>query len=666
MGVTCAAVEQDLVRAQSRLEALIGSLHGGLLVEDEERRIAFVNRAFCDLFAIPAPPEALVGLDCSTAAEQLKGLFLDPDGFLRDITTLVAARTAVHAQRVETVDGRVFERDYVPVWAGEDYVGHMWHYRDVTAQVHEERRQQCLVAVSTTLAIQSLEIRDAAQGVLAAVGGTFGWRFGGCWRFDVESGRFTCAATWSNPREDEAAAAAYVRACHELRPGVEEQLVSRVWRSRNAVWVEDLREEAGYAQPALAEALSLATGLYAPVRGARASLSLFEWVGNRRKQDDGLLNLANHAAGQFGRFLDAREFQDALRESEARSRAILNSALDAIVTIDHEGLVTEWNPAAEQLFGHTREDMIGRPLADAVIPEDLRESHATGLTRCATTGEGRVLGRRLELPAMRKDGSLFPAEVSIARIERDGPAAFTGFIRDVTERTEVERLKRQFVSTVSHELRTPLTSIRGSLGLLAAGAVGELGEEARETVAIAERNTVRLIRLINDILDLERLEAGRFALDVVPVALEAVLRRAAESVSAYAADRRVAVPLPETTAIALGDEGRLVQVVVNLLSNAIRFSPEGSRVELRVLDAEGRHRVEVADEGRGVAPEMHRRIFEPFFQVEGTDARQRGGSGLGLAICKALVEQQGGEIGVERREAGGGSLCWFTVPKGEQ
>ncbi|MFN8092905.1 MAG: PAS domain S-box protein [Vicinamibacteria bacterium] len=658
-------MEQDLVRTQSRLEALIGSLHGGLLVEDEQRHIAFVNRAFCDLFAIPAPPEALVGLDCSTAAEQLKGLFLDPDGFLRDITTLVAARTAVHAQRVETVDGRVFERDYVPVWAGAEYVGHMWHYRDVTAQVQEERRQQCQIAVSTTLAIQGIEIHAAARGVLAALGETFGWRFGGCWRFDVDSGRFTCAATWANPREEEEAAAAYVRACHALRPNVEQQLVSQVWRARSALWIEDLGRE-GYAPAELVGQLGLATGLYAPVRGARAALSIFEWVGSHRRPDEGLLSLANHAAGQFGRFLDAREFQDALRESEARSRAILDSALDAIVTIDHEGLVTEWNPAAEALFGHSREDVLGHPLAEAVIPEDLRESHATGLVRYAATGVGRVLGRRLEMPAMRKDGSLFPAEVSIARIERDGPAAFTAFIRDVTERTEVERLKRQFVSTVSHELRTPLTSIRGSLGLLAAGAVGELGEEARETVAIAERNTVRLIRLINDILDLERLEAGRFTLEIAPVELDVVLRRAVESVSAYAADRRVSIPAPQTGAVALGDEGRLVQVVVNLLSNAIRFSPEGSRVTLRVESGEGPHRVEVADEGSGVSAELRRQIFEPFFQVEGTDARQRGGSGLGLAICKALVEQQGGEIGVERQEAGEGSLFWFTVPRGER
>ena len=224
----------------------------------------------------------------------------------------------------------------------------------------------------------------------------------------------------------------------------------------------------------------------------------------------------------------------------------------------------------------------------------------------------------------------------------------------------VERLKNGFLSTVSHELRTPLTSIRGSLGLLTSGAVGTLSAEVVEVVAIAERNAIRLITLINDILDIERLETGTIELQFAQVPVESILRRAMESLTTFGHTNDITVEAPKVSSMIWADADRIVQVLVNLLSNAVKFSPPGGVVTIGVGLRDSWVEFRVTDRGRGV-PAAHRRmIFERFRQVETSDAREKGGTGLGLAICKSIIEQHGGTIGVESEE-GSGSTFWFRV-----
>ncbi len=227
---------------------------------------------------------------------------------------------------------------------------------------------------------------------------------------------------------------------------------------------------------------------------------------------------------------------------------------------------------------------------------------------------------------------------------------------------EVERLKNGFLSTVSHELRTPLTSIRGSLGLLSSGVLGALSDEVAEVVAIAERNTVRLMALINDILDIDRLETGTIEGHFAQVPVESILRRAMESVRGFEQQHGVTVEAPEVSSMIWADADRIVQVVVNLLSNAVKFSPPGGVVTIGVGTEESWVEFRVTDRGRGVPVSAHRAIFERFRQVETSDARDKGGTGLGLAICKSIIEQHGGTIGVESEE-GRGSTFWFRVAR---
>ena len=258
------------------------------------------------------------------------------------------------------------------------------------------------------------------------------------------------------------------------------------------------------------------------------------------------------------------------------------------------------------------------------------------------------------------NGDVFPFELSLFEFRTPEGRQFGGIVRDVSESREVERLKKEFVATVSHELRTPLTSIRGSLGLLAGGVLGTLPPEAIEVVAVAERNVIRLVRLINDILDLERLDTGRIEMHFESVTLASVFERSLEAVKALADQEGIPVESAAPSGSVWADGDRLVQVLVNLLSNAVKFSPRGGVVRLSASEEGGWTNVRVTDQGRGIPPSFREAIFERFRQVEASDARQKGGSGRGLAICKSIIEQHGGSIGVESEE-GRGSVFWLKL-----
>jgi PAS domain S-box-containing protein len=347
---------------------------------------------------------------------------------------------------------------------------------------------------------------------------------------------------------------------------------------------------------------------------------------------------------------------EALRQSESRTRAVVDHMMEALIIADEKGVIRAMNPAAERIFGYKAEELVGRPLA-LLVPESVASDPLPFLR----VAHRRALGRVTEWEGRRKNGEVFPFELSLFKFRTTEGRRFGGSIRDISERREVERLKKEFVSTVSHELRTPLTSIRGSLGLLAGGVLGELPPQAAEVIAVAERNVLRLVRLTNDILDLERFDSGRLEMKFETVALDSVFARSLEAVRPFADQEGVTFEASPTAAQICADGDRLVQVLVNLLSNAVKFSPRGSVVRLSASQEGGWSRVRVRDQGRGIPLSFREEIFERFRQVEASDARQKGGSGLGLAICKAIIEQHGGSIGVESEE-GKGSVFWFRLP----
>lgn len=354
---------------------------------------------------------------------------------------------------------------------------------------------------------------------------------------------------------------------------------------------------------------------------------------------------------------ERRKLIQQLAESEARYRDLFENANDAIYTLDRRGRFTSFNRRAEELTGFSRREILGKPYHRVMPPPERPKARRSFVKNLR--GEPDTVELRLQ----RKDGAEIVVELSTRPLWHEGEVVgVQGIARDVTERVELERLKTEFVSLVSHELRTPLTSIKGYTDLLLAGDAGPLTDTQREFLRIVAQNTKRLTGLIDDLLEIERLEAvGRAPLSFAPLDLRRVLEEVVQTFRVNAEDKglRFAVELPRTPLPVEGDRDALVRVFSNLVSNAIKYTPQGS-VTLRAFrDApHGQVVVEVADTGIGIAPEEQEKVFERFYRSSDAYARRLGGAGLGLAIVRALVEQHQGTVALESLPGRGST---FTV-----
>lgn len=365
-----------------------------------------------------------------------------------------------------------------------------------------------------------------------------------------------------------------------------------------------------------------------------------------------------------GTLLDITEEHAALaavQQSQELTRRILESAGEAYVQFSPEGLVTEWNVQAEKTFGWPRAEAMGRPVASLVLGAGERECLEQVLGLDGGPGEAEDFTGHFEQSMVHRSGRVFPVEVTVWTTDEGAKRVFSCTIRDVSERHAAERVKNEFVSVVGHELRTPLTSIHGALGLLRAGLLGDLNPRGKQMVDIAAHNTDRLVRLINDILDIERLNSGNVPLELQATDVAALAGRSLEVMRPMAEGAGVQLTLEAGPAVHLIDPDRIEQTLTNLLSNAIKFSPAGAEVRLVVRSDAGGLTIEVRDQGRGIPAADLERIFNRFEQVDGSDAREKGGTGLGLPICRAIAEQHGGRIWAESAP-GGGAVLTMALP----
>ncbi|MGN6497754.1 MAG: ATP-binding protein [Tsuneonella sp.] len=348
-----------------------------------------------------------------------------------------------------------------------------------------------------------------------------------------------------------------------------------------------------------------------------------------------------------------------------RQRAIFDSTVDGMLLLDQNGTILELNPSVLRLFGYDEAELVGQHNTYLMAhPPTIDESQAW----LAQVGAGgrRGAGNRQEFTGRRKDGSVFETDVAISRFSTSDERLYVAVIRDITERKRIETMKTEFVSTVSHELRTPLTSIGGSLGLLAAGAVGPLNEKAARLVHIAHNNCERLIRLINDMLDIEKIESGKMSFDIRRMQIGPLVMRTVAANSGFADSNgiRMTTHLPPWPQCVMGDPDKLEQLLTNLVSNAIKHSPAGGEVEIASLQRENFARIEVRDRGAGIPADFRERIFGKFAMADSSDSRAKGGTGLGLSIAREIAHRHGGVLSYADRE-GGGTVFFVELPLAE-
>jgi len=369
---------------------------------------------------------------------------------------------------------------------------------------------------------------------------------------------------------------------------------------------------------------------------------------------------------------EQHEAEEALHMATRQRELILESVADGIYGIDLDGRLTFINQAGAKALGYRSEELTGRDLHDVI-----HHSHSDGTAYSKSTNPILQALRRGESIRMhdevfwRQDGTAFPVEYSASPLLEEG--RISGMVvafQDVSQRRRLDRMKDEFISTVSHELRTPLTSLRASLGLISSGTLEMRPEKQRQMVEMALGNCDRLIRLVNDILDFDKVEKGNLPLDRQPVEAIDLLRRAADVAYSAASNARITVKVKAAAVKVLADEERILQVLNELVTNAIKFSPQGTIIRLSAEHGQARPdqpaepaevRFTVEDEGRGIAPEKLERIFERFQQGDASDSRDLGGTGLGLALCRSIVDQHGGLIWAESTP-GKGSRFHFTLP----
>jgi PAS domain S-box-containing protein len=367
-----------------------------------------------------------------------------------------------------------------------------------------------------------------------------------------------------------------------------------------------------------------------------------------------------------------KQTEQALRDSEERSRSVVNHVVDAIITIDEQGIIASFNPAAEGLFDYDAAEAIGRNV-NLLMPEPYHSEHNGYISSYLRTGDARVIGIGREVVGRRKDRSVFPMDLAISEFQHGGRRYFTGIVRDITARKraeeslrEADRRKDEFLGMLAHELRNPLAAISYASQVL--DRVGSLDDQAKRLLEIIRRQTTNLTRMVDDLLDMSRITSGKIQLVSEPLDVATVTERTVENIRPLMESRNheFVVSMESRPLAVMGDATRLEQIPVNLLNNAARFTDSGGRIALTVeLDTKspatgaGEVVFRVVDNGIGIPGDMLPFVFDLFTQVDKSLDRSQGGLGIGLSLVQRLVELHGGIVSVASE--GPGRESEFTV-----
>jgi PAS domain S-box-containing protein len=662
-GVVAVAMDQSAVVTREHSQRESQERYRDLF-ENSSEMIATLSPAGKFLYANPAWKQCF---DLDQAA--LLALNSFEDLFAPNIRAEVAAlfRGALDGEMVERAplrhyggDGRVLELELNlsrRQKAGNPLAVRCL-LRDITQQKQRENRLALQIAVSQIVGENVANTNESAgMRILEALCLSQGWDLAIEWIVDPDQKHLEFGTAWGAPGRR---AEALIQGSMELKLADGGDLPEMAWNEVRTVWFTDLASAP--ASPRIRAALNqdMASGWAVPVRAGNKVLAVLEFYCHfRLREDREAMASVETAAVSLGQLLARSQELGRADELSRQQEILLDSVTDGICGLDRNGKVSFANPAAARLLGSPVDALIGRPAheilhcsapANRTCDEDC-PLRRTSAAPCNASGEDNVF---------RADGSTFPAEYAVTPIR--GQGRFLGSVltfRDISQRYALDQLKDEFISTVSHELRTPLTSIRGALGLLSSGMLGETNDKATNLLRIALTNSDRLVRLINDILDLERIQSGREKLTFRPVQLASIVKQAIEDMQPMADAAGVKLIHDATQVEISADSDRLLQVITNLLSNAVKFSPPNSPVSAMLRPGATGVILSVIDHGRGIPADKLETIFGRFQQVDASDARQKGGTGLGLAICRTIVMQHSGRIWAERNPVRGSTFRVF-------
>ncbi len=399
------------------------------------------------------------------------------------------------------------------------------------------------------------------------------------------------------------------------------------------------------------------------------TLGLLSVFSSRTLSDPYLLTLSS-IADMLKLGIQRKESEIQLAKNEARNRAVIQSSLDCLITIDKRGRIIEFNPAAERTFGHSRQDVLGKDICDIIVPEEFRQRHRAGIARYLSTRESHIIGQRTEFSALRADGTKFPIELAIVEIATEDEPVFTAFIRDLTEEKKAaERARRihqleqreDFTATLTHDLKNPLIGASRILTLFLEGTIGTLTDEQHQLMAQLHTSNTRLLAMINKLLDVYRLDKAVDRLCLETMDLVRLVKGCLDDMSHLAHSHKVKLqadlPVMLTARI---DSFSIRRVLYNLLDNAIKFSPNGGCVQVKLEHSGNNVLLTVSDNGRGIAVTDQDKLFQRFWHG-GEGNQYEPGTGLGLYICKQIVDSHGGEITCQSA-SGAGTTFTVTLP----
>jgi PAS domain S-box-containing protein len=654
--------ETALQEKEGRLRAIFENMGEGLYQLDQSGRLIYLNPAGAHMLGYD--PSEILGSNMvelvhpakeedvsrrSTEERELLAVIKGGVNYHSDNDVYVRKGGSLLPVRVNGaplfVDGRVS--------------GAVVTFEDISDLKEAEKRSNTHLAATRAFA-QLESIEQAASKVLEAICQNLSWDIGAYWIRSESGEKLDLLQIWHQPTID-------FGEFEELyRTQVDDQKLHSHYNAffENApLWLDARNQDAVESFPPAARACGLKTVLAFPLRNEDECIGVIELFGSQpREPEIELLRMLDALGRQFGQYIERRRVDKKLKDSEEIFKQLANNVHEVFWIANPDLRKCLYvSPAFETDWGFSCEEALrdAHGFLNTIAPEDRHKL----VQQVAPEGFSEE-GREIEYRVRRRDGKerWIWSRVCPILDEKGNIVRICGISHDITERKEVERRVSEFYSTVSHELRTPLTSIRAALGILEGGLAGELSEKAAQLIRIGRVESDRLIRLINDILDIRKIESGKLELKMEAIDLSDLVKCSLDAVHAMANEAKVQLrsEINANRRITC-DQDRVVQVLTNLLSNAVKFSPPHGEVLVTVVQDQASTRFSIQDQGPGIPEHELHKLFGKFQQLDSSDSRKKGGTGLGLAITKAIVEEHRGKIAVNTRY-GEGSTFWFELP----